>query len=143
MLLIGCFANTLELEQALADIERSGIERKHIMAVGMERPLRQAGESGDAVELGIAWATAFAVVGAATGFGLAWGPIVWGIVGAAAGFGIGYGFRRLARRGAPRFGDRAPGPELTVIVQCPAQLAEPIRALMYRSGALSVGASDG
>ncbi|MDI4644735.1 hypothetical protein [Cohnella hashimotonis] len=143
MLLIGCFAHSLELEQALADIERSGIERRHILAVGMNLRADSAAEArhSDAVEMGAAWATALAVVGVACGFGLAWGPIVWGIVGAVVGFGMGFCLHRLWLRGPARSGTSAPAPEVTVIVQCPAGLSDAVRFAMYRRGALSVGES--
>ncbi|MDG0808800.1 hypothetical protein [Cohnella rhizosphaerae] len=143
MLLIGCFAHSLELEQALADIERSGIERKHILAVGMNlrsEPNPEAKQS-DAIEMGAAWATACAVIGVAAGFGLAWGPIVWGLIGTAVGFGIGFGLHRIWLRGPVRFGARTNVPEVTVIVQCPAGLSHVVRLAMYRRGALSVGES--
>lgn len=143
MLLIGCFANTIELEQALAVIEQNGIERRHILAVGMdlltEKP--EHSKKSDAIETGTAWATAFAVIGVAVGFRLAWGPIIWGLVGTAFGFGAGFGLHRLLRGGSPRPRDLAWMPEVTVIVQCPAHKSDAVRSVMYRSGALSVGKS--
>lgn len=143
MLLIGCFSHSIELEHALADIERSGIERKHILAVVMNARSEQDAESrqSDAIEMGAAWATACAVIGVAAGFGLAWGPIVWGLVGTAVGFGAGFGLHRLWLRGPIRFGARTNTPEVTVIVQCPANLSHDVRLAMYRRGALSVGES--
>jgi len=143
MLLIGCFANTIELEQALAVIEQSGIERRHILAVGMDLLTEKPEDSkkNDAVEVGTAWATACAVIGVAVGFRLAWGPIVWGLVGAAVGFCAGFCLQRLIRGGRPRPRDFAWLPEVTVIVQCPAHKSDDIRTVMYRSGALSVGKS--
>ncbi|MDG0790333.1 hypothetical protein OMP38_05315 [Cohnella ginsengisoli] len=145
MLLIGCFAHSLALEQALADIERSGIERKHILAVVMNLrsdPDPEAKQS-DAIEMGAAWATACAVIGVAAGFGLAWGPIVWGLIGTAAGFGAGFSLHRIWLRGPVRFGSKTNVPEVTVIVQCPAALSHDVRLAMYRRGALSVGESGG
>lgn len=143
MLLIGCFAHSLELEQALDDIERNGIERKHILAVGMNLRVDSDAEAkrSDAVEMGVAWATAFAVIGIAAGFGLAWGPIVWGLIGAAVGFVAGFCFHRIWLRGPARSGIQANVPEVTIIVQCPDGLSDDIRLVMYRRGALSVGES--
>ncbi|MFC3798489.1 hypothetical protein [Cohnella sp. GCM10012308] len=143
MLLIGCFAHTIELEQALADIERSGVDRMHILAVGMNLRADASAEAkqSDAVEMGAAWATALAVIGVAAGFGLAWGPIVWGIVGAIVGFAAGYCLQRIWLRGPARSGTTAPAPEVTVIVQCPAGMSDTVRFVMYRRGALSVGES--
>lgn len=143
MLLIGCFTNSIDLEQALASIEQEGIERRHIMAVGMKLLAEQAGSTreSDAIEVGMAWATACAVIGAAAGFGLAWGPIVWGLAGTAAGFGLGYGLKRIRQAGRPSPFAPADAPEVTVIVQCPAHKSDTVRSTMYRYGALSVGAT--
>ncbi|WP_271750460.1 hypothetical protein [Cohnella sp. JJ-181] len=145
MLLIGCFYQTIELEHALADIERSGIDRRHILAVGMDQSGQPAPEAlqSDAIEMGAGWATAFAVIGVAAGFGLAWGPIVWGLIGTAAGFGTGWCIHRFRHRGGARSGRAASPPEVTVIVQCPSDKSDAVRSVMYRCGALSVGTNRG
>ncbi len=45
------------------------------------------------IDLGMALATAFSVIGASIGFKLSWGPIYWGIISAFIGFILGLGIK--------------------------------------------------
>jgi hypothetical protein len=56
------------------------------LAAGKKKHLRFK-----AIEVGMACATGFSVLGASAGFVLAWGPVIWGLLAACFGFGIGFG----------------------------------------------------
>nr|WP_255654723.1 hypothetical protein [Cohnella sp. REN36] len=143
-MVIGTFEQTLELEQALVEIERLGVNPARILAVGMDTapdPKASAEKrSVDGIEVGLACATASAVIGASCGFALPWGPIWWGLIGAFGGFAIGYAIRVLAGRhaGTGRR-PRTPWPEVAVFVECGEELGAQISGIFRRYGALSVG----
>ncbi|MBB6669635.1 hypothetical protein [Cohnella nanjingensis] len=144
MLIIGTFEHSLELEQALAAVERIGVNPARILAVGMDAstdPRTVAGKrTVDGVEVGLACATALAVIGSSVGFILAWGPIVWGLIAALAGFAIGYALRSLgSKRTGSHRRPRTPWPEVTVFVECLDEQSQEIRGILRRYGALSTG----
>lgn len=99
MIVIGAFRHSLDLEQALSVLERSGIPRKQLLVVAMDGepdvPMPYSSRTKDlhsqGVELGFACATGLAVIGASTGFIAPWGPILGGLAAAILGFGIGFG----------------------------------------------------
>lgn len=92
------------------------------------------------VDIGVALATAFSVIGASIGFELAWGPIYWGLIGAAIGFLIGFGIRifteiilKKRRRLLKGFHS-----EIIVIVDCEESEAEMIENILFSHYALGV-----
>jgi hypothetical protein len=99
------------LELAIADLEKRGIARKHILAVPLdkrveERMVMDTIHRADGISLfdGAAVAGAiFMTLGVVYGFILKWGPIIWGLIGllggAVLGFLLDYFYGRL--RGSP------------------------------------------
>lgn len=146
MLVFGSFEHSLELEQALAVLEDSGISRKHILVVPMvtdpKSPTQFISRSRElyskAIEVGVACATASSVVGTSVGFILTWGPIFWGLLVAFIGFTIGFGSYLLAKNGTYR---QLPKrlPEVSVIVQCPEEQSILVMETMWKYSVLSVG----
>lgn len=146
MLIIGTFEHSIELEQALAVLEHSGISRNHILVVLMDTdpgpPIQPIGKSRGryykGIEVGMACATASSVIGTSVGFVLKWGPIFWALITAFAGFTIGFGIYLFANKGKHR---QLPKkfPEITVIVQCPQDQSTQVKEIMWKYYALTVG----
>lgn len=92
------FEHSTNLEIAITELEKNGINKEHIFAVPLtnrktERRLLDSIHNADGISListGATLGTAFAVIGASVGFKLAWGPIYWGLIGAASGFFSGF-----------------------------------------------------
>lgn len=149
MLIVSTFEHSIELEQALAVIEQSGIHSSHILAVPMDAsPDHSFSFSSEASEqahrafgVGMACATACGVLGTAYGFVLAWGPLIWGLAAAIGGFGVGYGIYR--RYFAPRSQERRLKasilPEVTLIIRCNPVKSFEVCKLLWQYHALTVG----
>ncbi|CAG7612134.1 hypothetical protein PAESOLCIP111_01487 [Paenibacillus solanacearum] len=148
MLIIGTFEHTIEMEEALSVLEKSGVPRSSIMAVSMDETVSRSDVTATryphkqtlAFEIGMALATAFSVVGISFGFVSDWGPIIWGIVSALAGFMLGAGgtcwMQRTYLRGQAQKG---PLPELVVIIRCTDASFPEIRLVLQQYRALSIG----
>jgi hypothetical protein len=147
MLIIAAFEQCLELEQALTAVEQHGIPRSHILVTPMDtapnspyQPLHQYSHMRSReVELGIASATGCSVIGASAGFVLDWGPIYWGLIGAVVGFIVGYWAYRIFSKGQAQRRKRRQLPEVTVIIQCPEDQTSPMKELLWKHQALTVG----
>ncbi len=147
MIVIGTFLHSLDLELLLANVEKKHIERKYIMVVPMDMdPTNPSWLEGKkkhlyfkAIEVGMACATGFSVIGASVGFRLAWGPVIWGLTATGLGFGIGFGTYFFAKK-LSRYRDHPPElPEITVLVQCRDEQSEKMKDLMWKHSALTVG----
>lgn len=145
MLVTGVFEHSIELEQVLAVVERSGIVRQHILVISMETSPMTAlymenlpAHYSRGVETGMAFATAGAVVGTSVGFMFTWGPIFWGVTVSVICFFLGFGLHRLLQaKPGTRSGGRLP--EVTVIIQCTEAQAADIVKLLWQYGSISVG----
>lgn len=97
MQIFSTFENTLYLEIALSMLEKEGIIKERIFALPLdnrkeERKVLDTIHRSDGtsmIDIGMALATVFAVIGASIGFKLTWGPIFWGLIGAFTGFILG------------------------------------------------------
>ncbi|MCX7749580.1 MAG: hypothetical protein N2645_22195 [Clostridia bacterium] len=146
MLIIGTFEHSIELEQALAELEHSGILRSHILVVPMDiYPItsdRFMNKSNDfynkGIEVGMACATACSVVGVSIGFILSLGPIFWGLATAFTAFMIGFGLYCLFNKNTHRHLPKKL-PEVTVVVQCQANQSIPVEEIMWKYRVLTVG----
>ncbi|MGC5325794.1 hypothetical protein ACPW7N_09990, partial [Brevibacillus sp. SYSU BS000544] len=82
MIMIGIFEQSIELEQALAVLEKDFVSRNQIMLVFLDnKPMSPFDEFknlrdvvSNSFEVGMACATGCAVIGACVGFILTWGP---------------------------------------------------------------------
>ena len=148
MLVIGTFEHSIELEQALAVLEHSGVSRNHIMVVPMDTdpkpPIQYIGKSRDryykSIEVGMASATASAVIGISIGFILPWGPIFWALIFAFIGFAIGFGIFLITNKDKDSHRHLPKKlPEITVIVQCSEDQSILVMETMWKYRVLTVG----
>jgi hypothetical protein len=153
MLIVSTFEHSLEVEQALAVLEKTGIDRDSILVVPMdpyhEDPnkltLRAVDIQARAFEVGMAVATASCVIGSSVGFILHWGPIAWGLISAVVGFAIGFGAvcwaKMLRGERAIACSPRRPVPEIAVIIQCCETKSAAVHDVLWQYRAISVGES--
>jgi hypothetical protein len=134
MILVGTFEQSIELEQALAVLEKNFIKREQIIVVFMdESPSfyqmngRTRNILSNAFEIGVATATGFAAIGASVGFVLTWGPIIWGLIAALVGFAIGFGLYYFTKKNKAHLNLPKKMPEVTVIIQCEENQFTPLR----------------
>ncbi|MCR8633748.1 hypothetical protein [Paenibacillus radicis (ex Xue et al. 2023)] len=149
MLIVSTFEHSVELEQALAVLEKNGIDSSHILAVPMDafpnKSFAFASEASEqahkAFEVGMACATACGVLGSTYGFILEWGPLIWGLMAAVGGFGAGFGIYRLyivPRSQAKRL-KASKLPEVTVIIRCTTAKHLEVCKVLWQYKALTVG----
>ncbi|CAG7641868.1 hypothetical protein PAECIP111802_02788 [Paenibacillus allorhizosphaerae] len=152
MLIIGTFEHSIEVEEALSVLEKSGVPRKSIMTVVMDKSSRLSDVTATryphkktlAFEIGMATATAFSVIGISFGFVLKWGPILWGIISALLGFTLGTGITRWIQRHYLRNENpgKGPLPELVVIIRCTEASFHELRLVLLQYRVLSIGRID-
>jgi hypothetical protein len=146
LLIIGIFEHSLELEQALAQLEKNGIARKHIKAIPMDTdpnsPNQLISKKRElhyrASEVGMASATACSVVGTSIGFILKLGPIFWGLFTAIIGFIIGFGLYLIFKKRTHRNLSKQL-PEVIVNVNCKEEQTDFVMKTMWKYNALTVG----
>lgn len=148
MQLFSTFESTQYVEMAISTMEKKGIHKEQIFAVPLdnrteERKLFDSLHRSDGISLidiGVALATAFSVIGASIGFKLAWGPIYWGLIGAAAGFIVGFLIRLVIELGIKKKKRVLQGKhsEIILIVECDESKAELIEEILWNHFALGV-----
>ena len=146
LLITGTFEHSLELEQALAQLEKNGIARKHIKAISMDKdpnsPDQLITKNRElhyrAFEVGMASATACSVVGTSIGFILKLGPIFWGLFTAIIGFIIGFGLYLIFKKRTHRNLSKHL-PEVLLNVYCKEEQTHFVMKTMLKYNALTVG----
>lgn len=86
---------------AISTLEKHGILKENIFAVPLDNRIEdrkivdtiQRSDGISFIDIGVAMATAFSVIGASIGFKLTWGPIYWGLISAFVGFVLGFVIR--------------------------------------------------
>jgi hypothetical protein len=151
MLIVSTFEHTLQLEQALAVLEKIGVDKESILVVPMDQydknPYQLAIRAEDikvrGFEVGTAFATGLGVIGASVGFQLKWGPIAWGLIYAFIGLFIGFGaviLNRIRKGERPiARSPRRPQPEIVVIIHCREAKSAEVRNILWQYRAISVG----
>ncbi|MED3794853.1 hypothetical protein P4571_20690 [Niallia alba] len=148
MQIFSTFEHSVFIEMAVSTLEKKGIKKESIFVVPLDNQTEERkvfdnlhrSDGTSFVDIGVALATAFSVIGASIGFELAWGPIYWGLIGAAIGFLIGFGIRifteiilKKRRRLLKGFHS-----EIIVIVDCEESEAEMIENILFSHYALGV-----
>ncbi|MFP7297145.1 hypothetical protein [Neobacillus niacini] len=149
MNLFATFKQSIELEQALSELESSYVKADQILVIYMDNEPQQVplvGRTKDihsnSFEAGMASATGSAVIGASIGFVLAWGPIIWGLIFVIIGFTIGYCIYYFLKKDKFHTLNPKKEAEILVIIQCTETLAHPIKEILWKYQALTVGQSS-
>jgi hypothetical protein len=136
------------LELAISLLKERGIHKERIFAVPLdnrteERKLFDTIHRADGVSLidiAMALATAFAVIGTSVGFILAWGPIYWGLIGAFLGFTLGFGIKffylKVVKKKQRLL--RGKHSEVILIVECDDNQVELVEGVLWDHLALGV-----
>ena len=148
MQIFSTFEHSVFIEMAISTLEKKGVKRENIFVIPLDNQTEERkvfdnlhrSDGTSFVDIGVALATAFSVIGASIGFELAWGPIYWGLIGAAIGFLIGFGIRIfteiiLKKRRRLLKGFQS---EIIVIVDCEESEAEMIENILFSHYALGV-----
>ncbi|MCM3769057.1 hypothetical protein M3225_00990 [Priestia aryabhattai] len=155
MQVFSTFEYSSYIELAVSELEKKGIKKEGIFIVPLNnrtenRRIFDSVHRADGVsliDLGMALATAFSVIGASIGFKLSWGPIYWGIISAFVGFILGLGiklfmFTVIKKKQRLLRGKHS---EVILIVDCHAVDAEVVENILWNNLALGVSKvrSDG
>ncbi|MEH7388046.1 hypothetical protein V7147_22005 [Bacillus sp. JJ1521] len=148
MQLFATFDSNDYLEIAIAAIEKKGISRENIFAVPLDNRTEDVrlfdtlhhSDGTTLIDIGVALATAFSVMGASIGFKLSWGPIFWGLIGAAFGFIVGFVIRLFVelvykKKKRTQKGKIA---EIILIIDCEESQAANVESILWDHFALGV-----
>jgi hypothetical protein len=142
------FETTSYLEMAILALEKKGIKKESIFAVPLDNRTEERkvfdslhrSDGTSLIDIGMALATAFSVVGASIGFKLSWGPIYWGLISAFIGFVLGFAIRlftEIVLKKKKRL-IRGKHSEIILIIDCDEALAELIENILWNHFALGV-----
>jgi hypothetical protein len=148
MQLFSTFEGNAYIEMAILTLEKKGIKRENIFAVPLENRTENRkifdtihrSDGTSLVDIGMALATAFSVIGASIGFKLAWGPIYWGLISAFIGFMLGFLIRLftetvLKKKKRVLKGNHS---EIIIIIDCEDSQAELVENILWNHYALGV-----
>jgi hypothetical protein len=135
------FKTTLYVEMAISTLEKKGIKKECIYAVPLDNRLEERkvfdsihrSDGTSMIDIGMALATAFSVIGASIGFNLSLGPIYWGLIGAIIGFLLGLGIRLFTELVLKKKKRLLKGShsEVILIVECKESQAELIEQVLW------------
>lgn len=148
MQVFSTFEYSSYIELAVSELEKKGIKKEDIFIVPLnnrteDRQIFDSLHRADGVsliDLGMALATAFSVIGASIGFKLSWGPIYWGLIGAFIGFTLGLGIKlfifKVIRKNQRLL--RGKHSEVILIVDCRTVDAGVVEQILWKNLALGV-----
>jgi hypothetical protein len=148
MQLFSTFQHGAFVEMAISTLEKKGIKKEDIFAIPLDnrtedRKLFDTLHRSDGtslIDVGVALATAFSVIGASIGFNLTWGPIIWGLIGAIAGFVTGFAIRLFTEFFVKKKRRVLKGNygEVILIVECEEGQGELVENILFDHFALGV-----
>ncbi|WP_066298933.1 hypothetical protein [Bacillus sp. FJAT-29937] len=148
MQLFATFDSNDYLEVAISQVEKKGIKKECIFAIPLnnrmeDRKLFDLLHRSDGItliDIGMALATAFSVIGASIGFKLSLGPIYWGLIGAVFGFALGVAIRLFIEfvMKKKRRTYKGKHSEIILIIDCEDTQAELIESILWNHFALGV-----
>jgi hypothetical protein len=148
MQLFSTFENNSFLEIAISMLEKKGIKKESIFAVPLDnrsedRKIFDSLHRSDGtslLDIGVALATAFSVVGASIGFELAWGPIYWGLISASIGFILGVAIRVFTEKVIKKKKRLLKGKvsEVVLIIDCEESQGELVENILWSHYATGV-----
>ncbi len=140
--------NNIYIEMAIATLEKNGIPKASIYAVpldnrGEDRKLFDGLHRSDGtslIDIGVALATAFSVIGTSIGFELAWGPIYWGLIASFIGFVLGVAIRLFTEKVLKKRKRLLKGkhPEVILIIECEKTMTELVENILWKHFAVGV-----
>lgn len=148
MQLFSTFESNSYLEIAILMLEKKGIKKQNIFAVPLDNRTEERkvfdtihrSDGTTLIDIGIALATAFSVIGASIGFKLSWGPIYWGLIGALIGFVVGFAIRLFTEKVLKKRRRLLKGKqsEIILIIDCEESQAEFVENILWNHYALGV-----
>lgn len=148
MQIYSTFEGNNYLEMAISTLEKKGIKKENIFAVPLDNRTEERkvfdtihrSDGTSLIDIGMALATAFAVIGASVGFKLAWGPIYWGLISAIIGFVLGFAIRLFTeiyfkKKKRLLKGEKS---EIILIIDCDDVQSELIENILWNHFALGV-----
>jgi hypothetical protein len=142
------FESNTFVEMAISSLEKKGINKERIYAVPLENRTEERtlfdstyrSDGTSLIDIGMALATAFAVIGASVGFKLAWGPIYWGLISAFIGFALGFAIRYINEKVIKKNTRRLKGKQsdIILIIECEETQAELIEHILWNHFAIGV-----
>lgn len=148
MQVFATFDSNNYLEIAIAAMEKMGINSEDIFAIPLDNRSEDVklfdtlhrSDGTTLIDIGVALATAFSVIGASLGFKLSWGPIYWGLIGAAIGFIIGFAIRLYIELGYKKKKRLQKGKfaEIILIIDCVESQAVEVESILWDHFALGV-----
>lgn len=148
MQLFSTFENNSFLEIAILTLEKKGIKKESIFAVPLDNRTEEweifdslhRSDGTSLIDIGVALATAFSVIGASIGFELAWGPIYWGLISAFIGFILGLAIRIYTEKVTKKNKRLLKGKqsEVILIIDCEDSKAELVENILWSHYALGV-----
>nr|WP_203226050.1 hypothetical protein [Bacillus kwashiorkori] len=148
MRVFSSFETTSYLEMAMSTLEKKGIRKENIFVVPLDKRKEDRkvfdtlhrSDGTTLIDIGMALATAFSVIGASIGFKLAWGPIYWGLIGAIAGFVLGFAIRLFMELVLKKKKRRLKGKhsEIILIIDCEESQAELVENILWNHFAIGV-----
>lgn len=146
--LFSTFESNTFLEMAISALEKKGVKKEDIFAVPLDNRTEEVkvfdtthrSDGTSLIDIGMALATAFSVIGASIGFKLAWGPIYWGLISAFIGFVLGYAIRLInelvfKKKKRVLKGNHS---EVILIIDCEETQAELIEKILWNHFAIGV-----
>jgi hypothetical protein len=148
MQLFSTFESNAFLEMAIVTLEKNGIKKENIFAVPLDNRTEDRkvfdsihrSDGTSMIDIGVALATAFSVVGASIGFKLSWGPIYWGLISAFIGLVIGVAIRLFTEAVLKKKKRLLKGKqsEIILIIDCEELQAELVENILWNHFALGV-----
>jgi hypothetical protein len=148
--MIANFENSLNIEIAISELERSGIGRNKILAIPLEQiksdmvfdTINKA-DGVSNLDLAMVLGSMFMVIGTIYGFVFKWGPIIWGLIGLLVGMTLGFLIDIIPKKIKNKRQKSTVGKNSVILmVNCSDKVSLEVKKTMVESMALSVGKWD-
>lgn len=140
--------NNIYLEMAIATLEKRGIKKEKIYAIPLDNRIENrklfdglhTSDGTSLIDIGMALATAFSVIGTSIGFELAWGPIYSGLISAFIGFVLGVAIRLFTEKVVKKRKRLLKGknPEVILIIDCEEVQVELVENILWEHLAIGL-----
>ena len=150
MYILSTFDQSNDLELAIKEVQKKGIDRNKILDVSMDkkvnkRRLFDSIHSSDGLSLldfPIVLATIFCLIGSIYGFLLTWGPLLWGLIGMVIGFVLGLIIKLIMTKRDDDKVKNSNRTEVVLLIECQEAQGEMLKDLLWDFHALGVRKLD-